>query len=86
MTAYRLMGCKDSSLILYKINNSASYNDVRFQNIFWFNMLMSKPQISKGTVKHLSTNITIDNDDGHEEATTSLGTSYSTNQTCFHHY
>ena len=86
MTAYRLMGCKDSLLILYKINNSGSYNAVRFQNIFWFYMLISKPQISKGTVKHLSTNITIDNDDGHEEPTTSLGTSYSTNQTCFHHY
>ena len=83
MTVHRLTGRKEISLFLHKMINTISYNDGRLQNKFWFNMLMSKPQISKRMVKHLPTHVTIDNNDRHKETTPGKGTTHYTNQIMF---
>ena len=75
MTANRMTGRKEISLVLHKMNNSISYSDVRF------NILISKLQISKRMVKHLPTDVSIDNNNGREETVAGKGTSYYTNRT-----
>ena len=80
MTIHRLTGRKEVSVLLHKMNNAISYNEIRIQNKAWVHMLASVPEISKYMMKHTSTHVTIDNNDGQEETVTGEGTSHDTNR------
>ena len=55
MTSHRITGRKEITMMLHKMNNSISYQDVLRQNTAWDQMLSMQNGISNTMTKHVTT-------------------------------
>ena len=83
LTLHRLTGRKDVVIMMNKLGNFISYNDIRAQNQAWAKMVSSSVTVSKQLAKGIATHATIDNNDGRQDMYTGSGTTHDTNCTLF---
>ena len=83
LTLHRFTCSKRSTVMLHKMGNCISYNDIRMQNQAWARMVSANSQISHNMANGIETHATIDNNDGCQDTITGAGTTHDTNCTFF---
>ena len=83
ITLHKITGSKDVAVMMNKLGNCISYNDIRIQNQAWARMVSSSVTISKQLAKGIATHATIDNIDGRQDMSTGSGTTHDTYCTIF---
>ena len=83
LTLHRFTCSKQSMVMLHKMGNCISYNDIRSQNQELARMVSANSQISHNVAKGIATHATIDNNDGCQDTITGAGTTHDTNCTLF---
>ena len=83
LLSFDALGNKEAIDGLHKTNHVIFYNDIRMQNAAWSRMVsedrLHLPYFRKG----VTTQSTIDNNDGRQETLTGSGTTQDTNKTVF---
>ncbi len=83
LTLHRFTSSKQSMIMLHKMGNCISYNDIRMQNQALARMVSANNRISHNMAKGIATHATIDNNDGRQDTITGSGTTHDTNGTLF---